>query len=84
MVHEIGHMFGLKHCIYYECILNGSNGAFESDRFANRTLCPICLCKLKLNAKFDCRERFEHLIEACRALGFEEMLQTYQSVIDSV
>lgn len=26
MVHEIGHMFGLKHCIYYECTMNGGNG----------------------------------------------------------
>ena len=25
MAHEISHMFGLKHCIYYECIMNGSN-----------------------------------------------------------
>ena len=26
MVHEIGLMFGLKHCIYYECDMNASNG----------------------------------------------------------
>ena len=63
-------MFGLKHCIYYECTLNGSNGHFEER--GPRTLCPVCTCKLKLNAKFDMRERFTHMIEVCRALGFEE------------
>ena len=26
MAHEITHMFGLTHCIYYECLMNGSNG----------------------------------------------------------
>ena len=72
MVHEIGHMFGLKHCIYYECILNGSNGSFEL-RHPDRVLCPVCLCKLKLNIKFDIRERTAHMVEACRALGFQEM-----------
>ena len=29
LVHEIGHMFGLVHCFYYECLLNGTNGTFE-------------------------------------------------------
>jgi len=27
LVHEIGHMFGLKHCVYYECLMNGSNSS---------------------------------------------------------
>ena len=25
MTHEIGHMFGIRHCIYYECAMNGCN-----------------------------------------------------------
>jgi len=29
MCHEIGHQFGLQHCIYYECLMNGVNGADE-------------------------------------------------------
>ena len=55
MVHEIGHMFGLEHCIHYECTMNGSNGSFEYIKHPNRTLCPICIAKLKMNTKFDCR-----------------------------
>ena len=58
MVHEIGHMFGLKHCIHYECLMNGSNGSWESERNKNNILCAVCLTKLKINAKFDCRERY--------------------------
>ena len=46
MAHEIAHMFGLKHCTYYECMMNGSNGPFEGVRQPNATLCPICLTKL--------------------------------------
>lgn len=30
MAHEITHMFGIKHCIYYECLMNGVMSAEES------------------------------------------------------
>jgi len=39
MVHELGHMFGVKHCIYYSCIMNGSNHLDESDSKPLSTLC---------------------------------------------
>lgn len=45
MVHEIGHMFGLKHCIYYECTMNGINH-FEEQNRKMRDLCPVCIRKL--------------------------------------
>jgi len=52
MVHEVGHMFGLKHCIYYECKMNGSNSYQESCR-AERYMCPVCTRKIQTNIKFD-------------------------------
>ena len=58
MVHEIAHMFGLKHCIYYNCTMNGSNGPFEGVREPDRTLCPVCLIKLQMNVKFDAKLRY--------------------------
>ena len=77
MTHEIGHMFGLKHCIYYECTMNGSNGHFEHDRMPDRVLCPICTAKLKLSAKFDCKVRFEALIEAASQMGFTAQAEAF-------
>ena len=70
MVHEITHMFGLKHCIYFECTMNGSNGSFEGGRHPVVTLCPVCLIKLQMNIKFDVKERYEKLVEASAAVGF--------------
>ena len=29
LAHEIGHIFGLKHCIYFKCMMNGSNHEVE-------------------------------------------------------
>jgi len=30
MTHEIGHMFGIHHCVHFSCLLNGSNHLEES------------------------------------------------------
>jgi archaemetzincin len=32
LLHEIGHLFNLKHCKYYRCLMNGSNSLEESER----------------------------------------------------
>lgn len=32
IVHEIGHMFGMLHCVYYECNMNGSNNLEQTDK----------------------------------------------------
>jgi archaemetzincin len=52
MVHEVTHMFGLKHCIYYSCIMNGSNHLEEGGK-KPLELCPVCLRKLQLSLNFD-------------------------------
>jgi len=76
MAHEIGHMFGLYHCIYYECLMNGINSAYEQRRTL-RTFCPVCLKKLKRNLNFDVRKRYENLIKVCKELGFDEEAKVY-------
>jgi len=58
MAHEITHMFGLRHCIYYECLMNGTMSSQELSRKHNHTICPVCLKKLKINLKFDTRVWF--------------------------
>ena len=43
--HELGHMIGIRHCIAYECLMNGSNHLEELDH-RPVDLCPPCLQKL--------------------------------------
>ena len=71
--HEIGHMFGLKHCIAYSCIMNGSNHLEESIR-RPMDVCPVCLSKLQYNIKFDVVERYKALEAFCKEQG-EEFLK---------
>mmetsp|Transcript_44452 Transcript_44452/g.78711 ORF Transcript_44452/g.78711 Transcript_44452/m.78711 type:complete len:260 (-) Transcript_44452:51-830(-) len=45
--HEITHLFGLHHCIYRHCLMNGTNHQSESD-VRPGCLCVVCLRKLYL------------------------------------
>jgi archaemetzincin len=60
LVHETAHMFGLPHCIYYDCVLNGSNHLEETDAKPQH-LCPVCLRKMHHAAGFDAVKRYEEL-----------------------
>lgn len=58
--HEIGHIFGMKHCIFYKCTMNGSNSLAETDA-APIHLCPVCHRKMLWSIKFDPLKRFDTL-----------------------
>lgn len=66
--HELGHAFGLPHCIEFECNMNGSNSLDESDR-RPLVLCPPCLKKLQWNIGFDTLERCRRLLGFYREHG---------------
>ncbi len=72
--HEIGHMFGFYHCIYYRCGMNGSNHLQESDS-KPIYLCPVCLSKLRYSIGFDVKERYERLRKFYRSVGFEDYVE---------
>jgi archaemetzincin len=66
--HEIGHMLGIRHCIAWECALNGSNHRAEADA---RPLepCPACLAKLQLAIGFDPERRWRELARRYAGAG---------------
>lgn len=67
-VHEIGHMLGLEHCVYYNCLMNGSNTIEELDHEPVH-LCPVCLQKLAWNLGFDPAARYAKLETFYRRIG---------------
>ena len=70
--HEVGHIFGMEHCIWYQCVMSGANSLSEDDRYP-MFLCPIDLRKLQWNAGFDRGGRYGKLGEFYRkhSLGIE-------------
>ncbi|XP_067914373.1 archaemetzincin-2 isoform X7 [Heterodontus francisci] len=61
LTHEIGHIFGMHHCQWLQCVMQGSNHLAESDR-RPIDLCPICLRKLQCAINFDIKERYKALL----------------------
>jgi archaemetzincin len=45
LTHELGHCFGLKHCTYFSCVMQGFNSLEEAEGHAP-DFCLVCLRKL--------------------------------------
>lgn len=71
MVHELGHMFGIYHCTFHACAMNGSNHLQESDR-SPLHLCPIELRKLHHTIGFDPVARYRSLAAFYDVHGFAD------------
>jgi archaemetzincin len=71
LTHEIGHLFGIGHCIYYGCLMNGSEH-LEEDFSQPLFLCPVDLRKLFQLVKFDFIQRYEQFLEFCIERQFED------------
>ncbi|KAL9651018.1 hypothetical protein ABK040_012762 [Willaertia magna] len=59
--HEILHLFGISHCIYFSCLMNGTASLYEDD-MAPFYLCPVCERKLQYVLKFDVLQRYKNML----------------------
>ena len=89
MAHEAAHSLGLAHCVYYRCLMQGSNHLKELDE-KPLYLCPICLAKLKWSLGFDLEERYARLDEFFEDHGMKKetawlrkRLERRQSLLES-
>ena len=74
LAHEVSHIFGIDHCIYFHCVMNGSNTLDESDRRPLH-LCPVDLRKLHHSVGFDVIKRYETLRKFYSSVGIDEEVQ---------
>lgn len=70
VAHELGHILGLHHCIYYRCVMQGANSLPEIDAAPLR-LCPVCEEKLAWNLGFEPKARLVALARLYREEGLE-------------
>ncbi len=71
LAHETGYMFGIEHCIWYRCVMNGSNHLAEADARPLH-LCPVDLRKLQWSVGFDVVSRYRRLREFDLQMGFDD------------
>ncbi len=83
LVHETSHMFGLQHCIFFRCVMNGSNHLQESDA-RPLFLCPVCLRKLHHNVGFNIITRYKNLYRFYLRLGFDNDAQWLAHRLDHI
>ncbi len=69
--HEAGHMFGLGHCVFYHCSMNGSMNLPETDA-APVHFCPLCDKKLAWNIGFEPMKRFVAMKDFYAKYGMTE------------
>jgi len=76
--HETGHMFGIRHCIAYQCGMNGSNHSDERDR-QPLEFCPQCQAKLWWTCGLDPLTRSRALESMARKHGFARATADFAS-----
>ncbi len=81
--HELGHILSIKHCIAYQCNMNGSNHRLESDT-KPVSLCPFCLYKLCWNVKTKPVKRFKKLARFLDKQGFQKQADFYRLSIKTM
>ncbi|KAL3448041.1 hypothetical protein BJX65DRAFT_275687 [Aspergillus insuetus] len=70
--HEIGHCFGIGHCAYYACLMQGSASLTEDMR-QPPYLCPVDLAKLLASTRTSAADRYAALFEFCEREGIREL-----------
>merc|ERR1712205_156866 len=70
IAHEIGHMHQIGHCVYYDCMMNGS-GHLQEDFQQSMHLCPVDLKKLDfIIGNGNILKRYENLLSFYEQQGW--------------
>jgi len=72
LTHELGHLYGLDHCVHNRCLMMGT-GHLVEDFNAPSHLCGICLRKMQWRLGFNIKGRYKMLAQAFKeSMGMKE------------
>jgi archaemetzincin len=74
--HETGHMFSMRHCTKYECLMSGTNHLAETD---SRPIdaCPECSVKICWLSDIEQSGRYDRLADFCRKNGLTKEAEEF-------
>jgi len=82
-MHETGHMFSMRHCTKFECLMSGTNHLGETDRRPLDT-CPECTAKIVWGMNYDVGKRYKRLAGFWKKQGrtkeHDSMLQKARAI----
>jgi archaemetzincin len=82
-VHEAGHMFSMRHCTKYECVMSGSNHLGETDR-RPIDACPECMAKICWMNKEKPLDRYKRLAEFAKKYRMKDGAADFEKKLASV
>ena len=80
-IHETGHMFGIRHCVAFECLMNYVNSRLELDN-APMWFCPECVQKVAYARDLDLPAYLAELAEFAEAHGLDEAAEYWSKSHD--
>ncbi len=80
--HELGHCFGIDHCVYYACIMQGTASIAEDVR-QPPYLCPVDLSKILRATGSSEKDHYEALLAVCRKWNADSMFAAFGAWIES-
>lgn len=81
--HETGHMFSMRHCTKYECVMSGTNHLGETDR-RPIDACPECMAKIAWLSGVSPADRYTRLAELCGRWGLKQESAEFQRKAETV
>ena len=81
--HEVGHMFSMRHCTKYECVMSGTNHLAETDR-RPIDACPECMAKIVWMTSKSPAERYERLVRFAKRHGLTDAESDFQKKLKAV
>lgn len=78
--HELGHCFGIDHCVYYACCMQGTASLLEDSR-QPPYLCPIDLAKILRATGTDVQGHYEALLGFCEGHMDTHLFAAYRAWI---
>ena len=89
MVHEVGHLFGIKHCVYFNCKMNGGSMFTETPSAPAYDFCPVCIRKLRSSLKFDIKDRLSNLAKGLseifgKSVGLSNEIAFFENRYNSI
>jgi len=81
--HETGHMFSMRHCTKYECVMSGTNHLAETDR-RPIDACPECMAKICWLSDITAKERYKKLASFAKTKGLRLEAADFESKIKAL
>jgi predicted Zn-dependent protease len=83
LIHEMCHVYGIDHCIFYHCLMNGTAHLVE-DFSSPCHICGVCLRKLQFRLGFDVKDRYQNLHDMYQSFGMKDEVKWAARKLESI